>query len=279
MKRYSFGALCAFNLDSGGGDGGGTPAAAGAPQNLSQAAEAVAAAAGGQQGNEQPPSGQQNGQQPPTNVQQGNAQAYHPEGLADAFKGATDKETIDKLAGELAKQPKPPASPKDYTFSPGEDFIKKHGDLKDDPVLPLWREVAHELGVDQKTFEQAVPKLYDKLEKAGLIEPPIDWMKEVGKLEPSSGDPKERSIKAMQRVKAVESQLDGLVSRGLISKDDRAIASIAYFNADHVKTFEKIFALIPQQVGSQGGGQPQQSQATDHERAMRALFPSMVTPS
>lgn len=248
MRRFSFEALCAFNVDGGGGgsggaaggDGGGTPAgtsggADGAPANLLAAAEAAAATAGGN------PAG-------------GPQQAYYPDGLPDAFKGTSDRETIDKLAGELGRQPKPPATPKDYKFEPGDDFVQKHGDLKDDPVLGVWRELAHEIGLGQDAFASVVPKFYDRLEKAGLIDPPIDWTKESTKLEPMSGDPKERAIKALQRVKNVEGQVHALQTRGVINKEDAIVLSTAFYDAAHVQAFEKLFALIPQQHGPQGGG-------------------------
>jgi hypothetical protein len=67
--------------------------------------------------------------------------AYWPEGLPETlagFKGATDRETIDKLAGELKGLPRAPAKPDDYKLSLPEAFTKRYGDLSNDEVMPIW---------------------------------------------------------------------------------------------------------------------------------------------
>jgi len=274
--KFRFHDMIAFNLEGGGGaaasggdsgnNGGGAPqGAASGGDNLASAAARAAAAAspggqqqqqsGGQEPQQQQQSGgeQQNGQQP---------KAYYPENLPEALRGTNDRETIDKLCGEVASRPKPPATAKDYKYEFEKDFTDKFGDLKDDPVLPMWSEIALELGLDNKTAQAVVPKLFDKLAKAGLIAPPVDMDKELLKLEPNETDPVRRASKAATRVNAIGTKLQGLQTRGILNKTDMVRLSTMYLDADAVMTYEKIINLIPDEHGLQsvhgagpGGGE------------------------
>lgn len=264
--KFRFKDLVAFNLDGGaggGGSGGGAggsgggqqPSGGGGPESLAAAAARIEAPAGGGQGqqqNQQQPGGQQ--QQQPNPGQQQTPQAYYPENLPDTFRGTNDRETIDKLYGEISGRPKPPATAKDYKYEFAEDFTKKFGDLKDDPVLPMWSELAHELGLSNQQAQDVVPKLFEKLTKAGIIPEPVDTKAEMAKLEPNEKDPVRQQAKAAARVNALARTLQGLETRGILNKADMLRTSIVLLDAANVSAFEKIFKLLPAEHGLQGGG-------------------------
>ncbi|WP_414462954.1 hypothetical protein [Hyphomicrobium sp. DY-1] len=265
--------LVVFNLDAGGGaagggasgaagaGAGGAAAGSGAPSDLAAAAAAHAAA--------NPPSGQAQGQ-----GQGQQSQAYYPENLPDTFRGANDRETIDKLYGDIANRPKAPASAKDYKFEFASEFTDKFGDMKSDPVLPIWSEIAHEIGLSNEQAQSVVPKLFEKMAKAGLIPEPIDINAEMQKLEPNETDPVRRTAKAAARVNAIAGTLKGLETRGILTKADASRLSVMFADAANVAAFEKIIKLLPAEHGLQNGGQASDG-LTPQDKAMRSLYPSM----
>ena len=258
------GAGAAAGAGAGDGGAGGSSSAGASPGggggDLASRAAQIASGQGaqgqGQQGNAQPGQGQPAQGQQSQQAADGKGGLYTPEGLAENYRGKTDQETIDKLLADVNGRPKPPAKPSDYKFQPGEDFSKKFGDLKDDPVLPAWAEVAHELGLDNKQFQDAVPKLYEKLSKAGLIEGPVDYDAELEKLAPKEGDKGQRIIKAADRVNAISSFVRGLETRKEITREEATLLSTMYHNAAAVTAFEKVLAAARRgEHGLQGGGQ------------------------
>ncbi|MGL4396620.1 MAG: hypothetical protein ACRCS9_08790 [Hyphomicrobium sp.] len=264
-----------FNLDAGGS--GAAPAAGGA---------AAAGAAAGAQGGEPSASPSSLSGQLAARAEaeaasgqpaQGAASApFHPENLPDDFRGKSDKETIEKLWSKIAEAPKPPEKDADYKFEPTPEFVKSYGDLKNDPLLPVFQKIAHKHGLDQGRFNGIVQDVYQEFEKSGLIDGPIDANAEVEKLAGKNGPEKDRWIKAHQRVAAVEQFVKTLQTRGDITKQDAMILSSMASSADAVIAFEKVMKLIPAEHGLQGGGNAPQQQVSEHERQMRAMFPSMA---
>lgn len=251
---------------SGGGSGAGAGAAA-AGGNLADAAARIVAAQGdGQQsGNGQ----QQNGQQ-----QQQQTQSYYPEGLPDGFRGANDRETIDKLFGDINGRPKPPATAKDYKYEFAKEFTEKFGDLKDDAVLPMWSEIAHKYKIPNDVAQGVVTDLYDGLAKEGLIAKPVDVNEELAKLEPNETDPVRRTAKGAQRVNAIATTLKGLETRGVLSKADNLRLGIMMMDAANVTAFEKILKLLPAEHGLQNGGAPTDGRSA-YQKQLDAFYPSM----
>lgn len=258
-------------MSADGGAGGGATSAAAAPAAGQQQAAAGAAAASPGEQFAQHFSGQQQQQQQP--AQQG--QAYYPEGLAEAMRGKSDRETIDKLYADISGRPRAPEKATDYKLELPAEFVEKFGDLKSDPVLPIWRQVSHELGLSNSQFQEVIPKLYSALDKAGLIDKPIDFDAEARKLEPSIPDRHTRIAKVAERVGRMSNLVRSLETRGVITKQEAGILSGMYVNADAVSAFEKVLALIPAEKGLQGGGTASGQGGTAHERALRAFYPSM----
>ena len=275
--------LIAFNLDAGGGAGGGA-AGGGQPSGGAPTGGAPSQQPSGQQPSagsqfaahlQQQPGAQ--GQGTPQGSSQQPPAAYYPEGLADNFRGANDRETIDKLFADFKGRPTAPAKAADYKLELGQDFTAKFGDLKDDPVVGIWRDVAHKIGLSNQQFTNVIPEIYAGLEKAGLIEKPTDFNAEAAKLAPGVVDVLQRNAKAAERVNGVANVVKNLEAKGQISKADAVILSGMYANADAVAAFEKIIALIPKELGLQSGGQGQASDTrTPYQKALASMYPSMV---
>jgi hypothetical protein len=230
---------------------------------------AAEAGAGGQSGTGNGGSGQEAA-----------AAAYWPEGLPEALaalKGANDRETIDKLAGHLKDAPKAPAKPDDYKLALPEAFTKRFGDLSKDPVVPIWRQVAHKSGLSDAQFNGAITELYSELSTQGLLDEPIDVMAELDKLAPKYGDPVQRKAQASARINGVANTINGLVTRQVLSRSEGNIVLAMAATAEGVMTLEKLFKSMGEH-GLQGGGEPA-GQLSEHERAMRSMFPSMTKAS
>ena len=265
-KTWLLGLWVARSPDGSAGGGGaptsGTPAAAAPTAPTPLAAAAAKAAEGappaaktsdgkGAPGAQQPPAGQQapDGQQPPA--------SYFPQqGIPETLRGATERETLDNIAKELGSRPKAPEKADGYTYSPSDAFKQRYGEAKDDPVLPLWREVAHGLGLDDNQFNKAYSGLYEKMHEAGLIEEPIDLDKELSKLEPASGDPQQKKATASQRVNTAVNWVSGLATRGVLSKEEAAKAMNLAVDATGVQVIEKLMKMGGEHGIQPGGGAP-----------------------
>ena len=162
----------------------------------------------------------------------------------------------------------------DLKLELSEALAKQFGDMKDDPVLPLWRETAHELGLSQQQFNEAFEKLYARMAEKGLLETPADVGKQVEALMPVAGDLKQRTAAAHERVNKAIDFVEGLANRGLPKEQAARLAQIAE-TADGVKALEHVAKLLAAK-GLQGGGEPGGSDGlSPNERALRQLYPSM----
>ncbi len=285
--RFSFWHSVLMNADGGGGGGGGDGGAA--PNAIAAAAAAAAKAEApevyhpegladdfkGANDRETIDKlyGHVKGLQTPT--------PYVPEGLADNFKGANDRETIDKLYADIKGRPAPPEKASDYKIELSEDFTKKFGAFneKDNKVLDVLRDTAHELKLDQATFNAIVPKFYEKLDAAGLIEmsdPAAETEKLVNAL------PKE--LKGLSRVDKLTrvakmandagAGVQALEANGVLTKQQATLLAGHIESAEGIGLVTALLSAIGEkglQPGAGGGGQ----QLTEHERAMRAMYPTM----
>lgn len=232
----------------GGGAGGGDPAAAAAGGAL--AARAAELAGGNKNtGGDDDPKG---GAGDPACAASGSP--YFPEGIPEQFKGANDKETIDKLFTDINGRPKAPEKADAYTFTPSEDFTKKFGDLKDDKVLNVYREVAHELGLTNDQYTGSVEKLYGALDKHGLLDLGPDPDAEIELLKPKTGDEATRLASAQKRINDAGTFVASLETRGLPKAGVVMLGSLLE-NATGIQTIEFLQRTF-QTPGLTAGGQP-----------------------
>lgn len=168
---------------------------------MSQLAAAAAAAAGASDGGQQQGNGDDNGQQGQQQqgqqgqqggasrdgqqqgqqgaTQDGAAQLYRPQGLADHLVGKDDRETIDKLyrAYEPLRQKmaqfEPAKSAADLKFEPNEQ-LKPYFGKADDPALKIARDAWVKGGGTAQSFQPVIENLYGAMIEAKLLPPPFD---------------------------------------------------------------------------------------------------------
>jgi hypothetical protein len=227
--------------------------AAPAPATMAEAAAAAAAAKPAAEG------------QPP-------AAAYLPEGLADQYKGASDKETIDKLWADISGRPKAPEKPGDYKLELPE-ALKGKIDPQNDAVLPAFREIAHRHGLDNNAFNAAIVGLYEAVGKSEQVAINAEF-EALG--QGRGSDQAARVEAGLARFTAVQQQLQIVAQRNGIAAElvGEMIGSMS--SARSVQAMEAFLRLVPSETGPQGGGTPGgQPQTSNVERSLRAMYPSM----
>lgn len=129
------------------------------------------------------------------------AETYFPEGLPDHFKGANDRETIDKIAAgwkdyrtrDAAKDL--PDTPEGYLSFEGiddkafklDDRFKAHFDsFGTDPGMKAAAAIAQKHGIPRPAFLEAVQGSLSALQEAGVLEPMMDAEAERAALLPEA---------------------------------------------------------------------------------------------
>lgn len=244
--------------DGGAGAGAGAGAGSGSGGGAAPGGAAAAAAALAGQGNGGASGGASGDGAPggaPGGQGGGAPAAYLPEGITDDFKGASDKDTIDKLWSFVNGAEKPPAKADGYELKLDEALTKRFGDMKDDPALQAFREVAHDVKLTNTQFNDVFSKFYTKLAEKGLIEAPIDGYDELDKLAPKGVDQVRGRAEAAQRTNAVVANLNGMVQRGNLTKAESEMFMALAARAEGVVALEK-FMKGRGEHGIQVGGQP-----------------------
>jgi hypothetical protein len=208
----------------------------------------------------------------------GEAQAYWPENLPDTLadlKGDNDRETIDKLTARLQEQQTAaPESPDKYELALPEAFTSKFGDLSDDEVLPIWREIAHKQGLSNDQFNGAIAELYQQMSEKGILDDPIDIDAEFAKLAPKTADPVQALAQGAQRIRAVGDQVSGLVKRGVLNQTEGNIVTSLAATAEGVIALEKLMKLGASE-GPKGGGDSAKDSGDPQEKALAKMYPTM----
>jgi hypothetical protein len=261
--RFAFPSLC-FDVPGAGAAGGAAaagaaaaaPAAAGAPAAGAPAVEGgkgllgIAAAAPAAV---PPAAATQPGTVPGTTP---GAAPYYPEGLRDAFKGASDRETIDALAKGLRHAPDKPDA---YKLELTGELAKRYGGanaIENDPVLPIVKSIAHKAGLDNAQFQTMFTELHSEMQAAGLMEPPIDVIKEMDKLAPNTVDPVRKRAEAATRIQGATGFLNDLANAGHLTKGEANILTAVASVAEGVQAIEKLRKMMGEhgvQLGGQGG--------------------------
>lgn len=242
-------------MRDGEGAGGGLGAAAAAAQQQQQGQQQQ-----GQQGQQPPPAAA-----PPS--------AYVPEGLPESFKGANDRETIDKLYGHLAKLPKAPEKADAYTFQPPKEL----DGIVSAETLPIYRQVAHKYGLSQEQFQGAMNDIFGEAMKQGLIEPAVDLNEVFASLGDGKGDKAAQIVAGQKAVLAVVDEIKSLETRKALSKEQAALLSGEMLgSADAVRAVSALLKLIPKEAGQATGGTAADGPANEREKMLRAMYPTMA---
>lgn len=223
-----------------GGAAGGTGGAGGGGAGGGGAGDGGAAGAAAAAGGVAPPGG---------------PSFYVPADITGDYRGASDRETIDKMWGALKNAPKPPATEADYTLNV-PDTLKGILNPENDKVLPMWRKIAHEEGYSQQQFERPIVKLYEGMLKAGLIEAPINETEEFLKLATGAGDRAAQIQEGQTKVLEIVDALKGAETRQEITAEVSRELSLLLGTASGVKALDFIMGRIaPNAPGPRGGGQ------------------------
>lgn len=176
--------------------------------------------------------------------------------MPETLRGKSDKETLDLVAKHLASAPKAPAKADEYAFTPGKEISHLVGDLSNDKVLPLFRDVAHGLGLSQPQFDGVINGLYGKMMEAGLMRPPVDVTAEFRALGGSTGDAATQIANGQRRVADLAGQIEGLATRKELSAEQAKKLIDGLSDAGEMIAMERLLSLIPSARGPQNGGQP-----------------------
>lgn len=144
------------------------------------------------------------------------ATPYFPEGLPEAMRGKSDRETLDKmhsaLKGYRDKDAKRdiPADEAGYLNTEGldgfkvEDAQKPYFDaLKDDPAFKSIAKLAKEKGIGRRDFLDLWQAGMKGMGEAGLLEPAIDAKAERAELVPASA----KALPAAEQAKAIDKRM------------------------------------------------------------------------
>lgn len=146
-----------------------------------------------------------------------------------------------------------PAKADDYKLDLPKDVAAALGDMKDDKVLPMFRSVGLKHGLDQAQFNGVIGDLFGEMQKAGMLQPPIDDHAEFAKLAGNETDPVRRAAVVRERVNGVTTFLSGLETRGVLTKAEAEVMRAGASVFEGVTALEKIMKAM-QPGGIQGGG-------------------------
>jgi hypothetical protein len=179
---------------------------------------------------------------------------YYPEGLPEGLRGANERETIDRLYAEITGRPKAPEKPDGYQLTVPKT-LEGVLDPANDKVLPIYRDVAHKLGLTQSQFEGTVLNLYEKMAESGLLQKPIDITEQFVELSDRRGDRAAQVQSGQRVVLETVSQIDALVTRQQISKEVAAtLREDVMGSAKSVAAVRAILSLLPSERGPGSGG-------------------------
>lgn len=212
-------------------DGSGTAAGAGDPAGA--AAEGAAAA-------------QQQSQA---------AQPYHPESLPADLRGASDKETIDRLLAKT-NAPRAPEKEGDYKFELSDTTTKLVGKVDDDPVMAVYRGLAKKWDLSNDQANGFFNDFFGQLVDRKLIPGPVDYDAELKALQPQGEqDQKRAGADATRRVQAAFDFVNMLKARDVLTGDEANMLFGVANSAKGVVMLEKLAGLA-NKAGIKGGGTP-----------------------
>lgn len=200
----------------------------------------------------------------------GQADIYKPEGLDQSLIGQTDRETIDKIVNrmtglrtELAKKgqdaPAIPEKPDGYQWNWSDGVKAAGGIATDDKAVAAFAQIAHEHGFTQQQID-AVPKFFDKMIEAGVIEKPLDPNKLLEDLAPPTfrGSADDKRQKGAERLGVVENWVKALPEAAGFDAQMKDELRLLTMSPAGVRILERMMnGAAAQTFAVQPGNQPQ----------------------
>jgi hypothetical protein len=187
---------------------------------------------------------------------------YFPDKFPDHLRGQTDKETIDKLFGafsgfrdEAAKRGAVPKEPAEYKLALRDDLTKVFGDPEKDPLVPIFRTMAHKHGLTDKQAAGFFEDFHAEVLAQGKVKT-VDPMAEARALvgdQAARMTPQEIAAEATKQWKATVDWIDGLTGAKVLSTEQSAKLKAIAEDADGVKAINALRVLTREQ-GLQPGG-------------------------
>jgi hypothetical protein len=191
----------------------------------------------------------------------GGAQPYYPEKLPDHMRGASDRETLDKVFGaysgfreEISKRGAVPKTPDEYVFEFSDEMRHAFGDPDADPRVKIFRNVAHKAGLTDKQAAAVLGDYHQELLGQNLVER-FDADAEIDQLvENKAGlTPEQKKFEAGQRWKAGTDWVKGLAAQNAITEKGSNLLLAVAETAEGVKVIEA-FKNLTREHGLQNGG-------------------------
>lgn len=262
---------------AGGGAGGAAGAAGdggGAPTNP-YTGQTHAPGAGGQPGQGQPGQGQQGqsqqGQQGQS--QQGAPAAYYPDKLPEHLRGASDKDTIDRLwanasglRDDMAKRGAVPDKADGYKLTLSDDLMKVYGDPSKDKSTKIFQTLAHK----HKLTETQAAGLYADWHQeliAQDVYKPLDVTAEAKKMVGDGAavlSPDQLKERAGAIWTEAMTMVDGLLEQKKLTPAEAVMARALGESADGISLL-RAFGRLSREQGLQPGGQGGPVQMTREE--------------
>lgn len=201
---------------------------------------------------------------------------YFPEKLDEKLRGATDRETIDKLVEALGGVPKAPANVDGYKLDLTAEQKQRFGDLDKDPAWGVVREAALKAGVPAATLQSFFIETYGSLVAKGLMPKPLDLASEAAKLAPAGERDGQAVMRAAaQRVVAIANDIVATGQQaGLTDQATNRLLGWVYQSADNAIAMEKLLGQIRRGSGVASGGPAGTGKADDPMAFLRAMYPT-----
>lgn len=201
--------------------------------------------------------------------------------MPDTFKGASDKETIEKLWKAQVERA-PPKAATEYTVELVAE-LKGLIDPANDKVLPMYRETALKHGLTQAQFNGVINDLFGGMAKAGMIKNAdvvkqqelIERQNELAALADGKGDRASQLQAGVKRVQDLVERVKGLATRQEISTAEADAIAGSLLSKHAVTGLEKLLAKLPAEHGVQAGGRGAGASFDAQEAFLRQMYPTM----
>jgi hypothetical protein len=203
---------------------------------------------------------------------------YIPEKLPEHLRGANEKETIDKLFGafsgfrdEQAKRGAVPKEPGEYKLALPDGADKVFGDIEKDPIVPIFRTVAHKHGLTDKQAAGLFQDFHAEILAQGKVQT-VDPMAEAKSLIGEAAarmTPQEIAQAASKQWKDTVDWIDGLAGSKVLTPEQSAKFKALAEDADGIRAINALRTMTREQ-GLQPGGDGSRGMTVDDLNARLA---------
>ena len=213
-------------------------------------------------------------------AQAGAGQPYYPDKLPEHLRGASDRETLDKVFGaysgfrdEQAKRGAVPKTADEYKLELSPEAKATFGDPASDPRAKIFKSLAHKHGLTDKQAAGVFAEFHAEMIGQNLV-PKFDPAAEIEKLAAGKAglNAEQKRQEAASRWKGAVDWADGLVAQKTLSKEQATLIKAVAETADGVMLIEALRGLS-REHGLQTGGAGTQTALTKADLDRRTADP------